>query len=149
MNKEEELYLPYVRAALQAQAYPADAVALIMESKWVENVVGDSWRNHVPLELAQSHFQRRWLAGPMRCYWMWRPGMELADLPQDVTARAELTMKRKLIQGGVSIKLAEIHCPRCGRYWHDPEDNVAREELCNACKKAQPPLSDKLKKPSR
>jgi hypothetical protein len=95
MNKEEESYLPYMRAALKAQGYPDDAITLIMESNWVEHVIGDSWRNHVPLELAQSHFQRRWLAGPMRCFWLWHPGMELANLPQDVLTRATETMKRR------------------------------------------------------
>ena len=95
MNKEEELYLPYLKTALEAQGYPVNAITLVLESAWANHVIGDSWRNHVPLELAQSHFQRRWLAGPMRCYWMWRPGMELADLPQNVTDRASETMKRR------------------------------------------------------
>jgi len=34
--------------------------------------------------------------------------------------------------------LAEIHCPRCGGYWHDPDNNVSREELCGKCKKEVP-----------
>jgi len=109
MNKEEESYLPYMKAALEAQGYPADAVTLISESKWAEHIIGDSWRNHVPLELAQSHFQRRWLIGPMRCYWLWLPNMALEKLPQDVTTRAEETMKRRKKQEPVSGYIGSIY----------------------------------------
>lgn len=95
MNKEEGKYLPCLRAALEVKGYPADAIHLIMESRWAIHIIGDAWRNHVTLELSQSWFERRWLVGPMRCYWLWHPGMELADLPQDVTSRAQETMKRR------------------------------------------------------
>jgi hypothetical protein len=30
--------------------------------------------------------------------------------------------------------LFEIKCPKCGGFWHDPENNVAREEICKKCK---------------
>jgi len=95
MNKEEEKYLVHLQAALETKEYPPEAVQLILESPWAVFVIGDSWRNHVPLELAQGHFQRRWLAGPMRCYWVWQPGMELDKVPEDVTNRSHETMKRR------------------------------------------------------
>jgi len=45
--------------------------------------------------------------------------------------------------------LAEIHCPKCGGYWHDPDNNVSREELCNKCKEDekmqnQPPEATRI-----
>jgi hypothetical protein len=30
--------------------------------------------------------------------------------------------------------LFEIKCPKCGGFWHDPENNVGREEICKKCK---------------
>jgi hypothetical protein len=30
--------------------------------------------------------------------------------------------------------LFEIKCPNCGGFWHDPTNNVGREELCRKCK---------------
>lgn len=95
MNKEEELYLPHVKAALEAKEYPTDAVQLILESPYVAHIVGDAWRNHLEPELSQGWFERRWFPGAMRCWWLWQPNMELDKLPQDVAKRAEETMRRK------------------------------------------------------
>lgn len=94
MNKEEERYLPHLRAALETKGYPANAIHLIMKSRWAVHIIGDAWRNHVTLELSQGWFERRWLVGPMRCYWLWLPGTDLETLPQDVTSRSDETMKR-------------------------------------------------------
>ena len=95
MNDEEKQYLVHLRKALDAKNYPAEAVQLIMGSDFAAHIIGDAWRNHVDLELSQSWFERRWLAGPMRCLWLWQPNMELENLPQDVSVRAEEAMKRR------------------------------------------------------
>jgi len=95
MNEEEKAYLPQLQAALEASGYPADAVQLILQSGYATHIIGDAWRNHVEVELSKGWFERRWLAGPMRCYWMWQPNIELEKLPQDVSRRAEDTMKRR------------------------------------------------------
>ena len=95
MNKEEERYLPCLRMALETKGYPADAVQLIMGSDFAVHIVADAWKLHVPYETAQHWFEHRWLAGPLRCYWLWQPKVQLEDLPQDVSRRAEDTMKRR------------------------------------------------------
>lgn len=95
MNDEELKYLPHLTAALRLKGFPADAITLVLDSPWTPFVVGDAWRNHVPYELSQGWFGRRWLTGPMRCLWLWLPNMELDKLPQDVSVRAEETMKRR------------------------------------------------------
>jgi len=95
MNKEEEQYLPYLKAALETKGYPTDVQMLIMESKWAEHIIGDAWKNHVPLENAAQWFERRWLTGPQKAYWLWVPKMDLETLPQDVSRRADEEMKRR------------------------------------------------------
>jgi len=109
MNKEEERYLVHLRKALEAKSYPADAVQLIMGSDFAVHIISDAWRNHVDLELSQSWFERRWLAGPMRCYWLWQPNMELDKLPEDVTSRAHEMMKRRKKQELVSGYVGSIY----------------------------------------
>lgn len=96
MNEEEKAYLPQLQAALEMKAYSANAVTLILDSPWASHIIGDAWRNHVEVELSKGWFERRWLAGPMRCYWLWQPNMELEKLPQDVSIRAEETTKRRM-----------------------------------------------------
>lgn len=95
MNEEEKQYLPYLRLALEAKEYPADAQVLIVESDFAVHIIADAWKLHVPYETAQQWFENRWLIGPLRAYWLWRPGTELAKLPQDVSVRAEETIKRR------------------------------------------------------
>lgn len=40
--------------------------------------------------------------------------------------------------------LAEIRCPNCGGFWHDPKNNFSREQLCRKCfeKLAKKPTSE-------
>jgi hypothetical protein len=96
MNPDEKKYLVYLRKALENKGYPADAVQLTMGSDFAVWICGDAWKLHVPYDdTAQQWFESRWLSGPMRCYWLWQPGTELAKLPQDVTSRASETMKRR------------------------------------------------------
>jgi hypothetical protein len=95
VNKEEEQYLPYLKAALEMKGYPTDAATLTLESQWATHIIGDAWRNHVPYENAKQWFERRWLTGPMKCYWLWHPKMDLENLPQDVARRADEEMKRR------------------------------------------------------
>jgi len=95
MNEDEKKYMVHLRMALEAKGYPANAVQLIMGSDFAVHIIGDAWKLHVPYETAQQWFENRWLLGPIRAYWLWQPGTELAQLPQDVSSRAEETIKRR------------------------------------------------------
>ena len=61
--------------------------------------------------------------------------MTIASLELGIAFAKGMSGFAGLIQAMSHAHLVEIYCPRCGGYWHDPDNNVSGEELCGKCKK--------------